>query len=68
MSERLTLTIPEVAELLGISKNSAYTLASEKMLPVPVLRLGRRLVVAKEPFLRALGASGELAEQSDDDG
>ena len=65
--ERLTFMIGEVAEMLGISRNSAYKLASEQMLPVPVIRLGRRLVVAKEPFLRALGASEEFVEQSGDD-
>ena len=60
--ERLTLTIIEVSEMLGISKNSAYALASQQKLPVPVLRLGRRLVVAKGPFLKALGASREFVE------
>ena len=66
--ERLTLTIPEVAELLGISRNSAYALASENGLPVAVIRLGRRLVVSKEAFLRALGVPTDegLAESGQD--
>lgn len=59
MSERLTLTIPEVADRLGISKNSAYELARQDQLPVPVIRLGRRIVVARDPFLKALGIEPE---------
>ena len=65
--QQLTLTILQVSELLGVSRNTAYALANEDMLPVPVLRLGRRILIPKEPFLRALGVSGEFVEPSDDD-
>ena len=42
-SDRLTLTVTEAAELLGISRALAYELAARGELPV--LRLGRRIVI-----------------------
>ena len=47
MKGSMTLTIPELAVVLGISRNLAYALARDNRLPVPVLRLGRRLVVPR---------------------
>ena len=44
--ESLTLTVDETAKLLRISRNTAYTLANEGKLPV--VRLGRRLLVPKK--------------------
>jgi excisionase family DNA binding protein len=49
---RLTWTIPEAAELLGISKDSAYEAARRGELPVRVI--GRRLLVPKVALLRLL--------------
>ena len=46
--ERQTLDIPEVARLLGCSRGSAYRWAREGKLPV--LRIGRRLVVPRHAF------------------
>lgn len=44
----LTMNIPEVARVLGISRGLAYELAKRDELPVKVLRLGgRRMVVPK---------------------
>ena len=40
---RATLTLPEAAQVLGISRSTAYELARTGKLPV--LRLGRRLVI-----------------------
>ena len=53
--ERLTLTVEEASILLGIGRNLAYELASRDELPVRVLRLGRRILVPREPLLAALG-------------
>ena len=44
--ESLTLTVDETAKLLRISRNTAYNLVREGRLPV--LRLGRRLLVPKK--------------------
>ena len=44
--ERLTMDIAEAAKLLGISRNLAYELAKTGTLPV--VRLGKRLLVPKK--------------------
>jgi excisionase family DNA binding protein len=49
---RLTWTIPEVAKLLGISKDSAYEAAHRGELPVQVI--GRRVLVPRVALLRLL--------------
>ncbi len=52
-NERLTLSIPEVARILGISRNLAYELAKQGK--IPALRLSvRRLVVPKDALQRML--------------
>lgn len=56
--ERLTLTVEEAAEILGLSRPFAYKLANEGKLPV--LRIGRRILVSKVGLLKMLEAAGEL--------
>ena len=51
-SERATLTVPEVALALGVSRGHAYALAKERAFPV--VSLGRRLVVPRDAFYRWL--------------
>jgi excisionase family DNA binding protein len=51
--DRPTLSIPEVARLIGVSKSHAYQMATEGMLPV--MRLGRRVVVKTGALLVMLG-------------
>jgi excisionase family DNA binding protein len=51
-----TLTIPEVAELLGVSRNTAYEQArSGAIAGVPVIAVGRRLLIPRKPILEVLG-------------
>lgn len=50
--KRLTLTIPEVAELLGISVISAYNLAKRQ--DFPAIRVGKRIIVPRAAFDRWL--------------
>ena len=64
-AEPRTLTIEETARLLGISRTLAYELASTDRLPVPVIRLGRRLVVSRAALERVL--TGEFAPATGDD-
>lgn len=45
MEERLTLTVDEVAQVLGISRALAYELIARG--EIPSLRLGRRVVVPR---------------------
>ena len=51
--ERLCFSIPEAARMLGISRGLAYELARSGQ--IPVLRLGKRLLVPKIALERMLG-------------
>ncbi len=60
-----TLTILQASKLLGISKNTAYEAArSGQLAGVPVLRVGRRLLVPAAPLLALLGLT--LDEESEE--
>ncbi|HVW32423.1 MAG TPA: helix-turn-helix domain-containing protein [Acidimicrobiia bacterium] len=50
--ERLVLSVPEAAGLLGISRSLAYSLAARGELPA--LRLGGRVVILRRPLERLL--------------
>jgi excisionase family DNA binding protein len=52
-----TLTIPEVAKLLGISRNLAYEIATRdgELAGIQVLRVGRRLLIPQAHLLEVLG-------------
>ena len=57
MAPRLTLTVPEAAELIGISRTKGYELARRGELPC--LRFGHRLLVPLQALLAELGMSVE---------
>ena len=61
-SERLTMTIPEAAKALGISRGLAYDLARRDELPVPVIKLGRRMVLSHRAVEVLLEASKPKVE------
>lgn len=63
-AEPTTVTVTEAARLLGISKSHAYELIGRGQFPIPVLRLGARVVVPAAPLRRLLG--GERAGHMDD--
>lgn len=46
--DRLTLTVDEAAELLGISRSLAYELV--RIGELPSLRLGRRILIPRRAF------------------
>ena len=52
-----TLTIPEAAKLLGVGRNLAYTIARRdgELAGVPVIRVGRRLLIPQASLLAVLG-------------
>lgn len=43
--EKIAYSVPEAADILGISKSYAYLLVKEKKLPV--LNVGRRKIIPK---------------------
>jgi excisionase family DNA binding protein len=53
-NDKLTMTIPEVARALGISRGLAYELAKRDELPVNVLRLGEKRMVVPRLALEEL--------------
>jgi len=55
--ERLTLTVEEAAQLLGISRGLAYEMA--RCGKLPVVRLGRRLLVSRGALERMLDQPGD---------
>jgi len=57
-AERLTINLPEFAKLAGISKNQAYMLAANDSLGVPVIHLGKRIVLSRRAVMRLL--EGEI--------
>lgn len=52
--ERLTLTVEEAAQVLGVSRAHAYELAARG--EIPTLRLGRRVLVLREALLRMMSS------------
>lgn len=58
--EKTTLSITECAKNLGISRNLAYELARTGRLPV--LRLGRRLLVPRAALDRMLTEAGRVQQ------
>lgn len=58
------VSIDEAHELLGISRATAYRLATANALPVPVLSLGRRRLLPVEPLLRLLEGLAEIPSAS----
>lgn len=51
-NERMTVTVKEAADLLGVSRSLAYEMVAAGTLPS--LRLGRRIVVPRAALLRML--------------
>lgn len=54
--EKPTTTVERTGQLFGISRGAAYNEArTGSIAGVPVLRIGRRMVVPTAPLRRALG-------------
>jgi len=52
---RSTYTVKEAAELLGVSKVSAYAYIKAGTFPAPTINLGGRIVVPAAPLRELLG-------------
>ncbi|MCP5028814.1 MAG: helix-turn-helix domain-containing protein [Actinomycetia bacterium] len=57
---RATITVTEAAQVLGISRSTAYELV--RVGTLPSLRLGRRLVVPKHALAELLESPGRPSE------
>jgi excisionase family DNA binding protein len=54
--EKLTVTVPEAALLLGVSRMSAYAAVRDGS--IPSLRIGRRVLVPRVALDRLLAQTG----------
>lgn len=54
--DRQTVSIEAAGKMLGIGRSVAYALARRDELPVPVIRVGRRMVVSKRALDDLLSA------------
>jgi len=55
--------VETAASILRIGRTTAYRLVGEGDFPVPVLRVGKRYVVAVENLLALLGAASSKEEK-----
>ncbi len=62
MDERRVLTVPEAGKLHGIGRNSAYEAAGNG--EIPVVRIGKRLLVPVVALDRLLDEAGRQNEGS----
>jgi hypothetical protein len=51
----VTVDVVTAGRCFGLGRDASYRAAADKSLPVPVLRLGRRLLVTRAALLDALG-------------
>lgn len=58
-----TIGLLEAAAILGIGRSTAYQSVSKDEFPVPVIRIGSRIVVPTKPLLDLLGLD-ELPEDA----
>ncbi len=65
MVGRVTITIGEAAEMLGISRTSAYLCARRR--EIPTVRLGRRVLVPVVRFMAMLEGDPPSDENRDDE-
>lgn len=61
--ERLTYSVEEAGEILGISRSSAYEAAYRG--DIPTLRIGKRILVPRIPFEKMLGKEHESKSVQD---
>ena len=59
-SEKLVLSVPEAGEVLGISRVQAYLMVKRGV--IPVIKLGRRLVVPRPALMKMLENAGAIKE------
>lgn len=58
--EKLTLTVSDIQQALCIGKNQAYSLCNRA--DFPSIRIGRKLIVPRDAFIRWLDKQTEKAE------
>lgn len=49
--ERMTLTVEEAAEALGVSRNHAYEMLAQGRFPVEPIRVGQRILIPRQKLI-----------------
>ena len=63
MAPRLTLSVAEVALMLGVGQSTVYDSIRRGDFPVPVIRVGARQLVSRAALLELLSvASADVSE------
>ena len=62
-TDSLVISINSFARVMGISRGLAYDLARRDELPVPVIRLGRRMVLSRKAVEALLEAGKQLGPE-----
>lgn len=62
LAGRLTCSVPEAAEALGIGRDAGY--AAARRGEIPTLRVGRRVLVAVPRLLELLGADSKQGAEA----
>jgi excisionase family DNA binding protein len=60
-----TVSVEVAAARLGLSRTKAYALARQNALPVPALRLGRKVVIPVRALDRVLGVVEPVALENE---
>ena len=60
---RLVMNVEEAGKLLGLSRRTAYVLASEGAFPT--IRLRGRILVPKERFMKWINGEGDVEPRHD---
>jgi excisionase family DNA binding protein len=55
-SGRVTMTVPEAAQLLGLSESATYEAVSRG--EIPAVKIGRRVLVKRDALLAMLTSAG----------
>ncbi|OGO07292.1 MAG: hypothetical protein A2Y61_08085 [Chloroflexi bacterium RBG_13_60_13] len=59
--ERATLTVAELAHVLGVGRSKVYDMMHTDALPVPPIRFGRRIVFSRAKVEEFLGRDPDLS-------
>lgn len=65
---RQTMTVDAFARRVGIGRKLAYEAAARNELPVPVIRIGRRMVIPIAAVDQLLSSSGDARPSMPGDG
>ena len=60
---RATMTIPEAADLLGLSESATYEAAARG--EIPAVKIGRRVLVIRDLLMALLSGSSSTPESRD---